>query len=67
MDRRDDSKISRSHGRGLWRKILMQWFNFQQCITWKLGRGNRIIFWEDDWIGDDSQKEISQNFQYCPI
>lgn len=32
----------------------MLWFDFQHCTKWKVGRGNRIKFWEDRWAGDGS-------------
>ncbi|XP_021911993.1 uncharacterized protein LOC110825801 [Carica papaya] len=46
------SRIYTPHGRGLWRKILIQWPRFQQCIKWNLCRGNKISFWEDEWLGE---------------
>lgn len=44
---------SRPHGRGLWKNIK-QWPCFMSCINWRLGRGNKIRFWLDKWIGEDS-------------
>lgn len=43
-------KARRPHGLGLWRKILMEWPRFKECIRWKLGRGDKIRFCWDDWL-----------------
>lgn len=32
----------------------MNWHRFQECIHWRLGRGNIIRFWEDEWIDGGS-------------
>lgn len=48
----NNGRIKIPHGRGLRRKILMLRKLFQQCINWKIGRGNSIKFWEDDWVGN---------------
>lgn len=49
----DDSRVirpRRTHGKSLWRKILMQWPQFKENLRWKAGRGNKIRFWKDAWI-----------------
>lgn len=47
------SHTSRPHDGGLWKKILLQWSKFRQCIKWQLGNGSKICFWLDVWIGTD--------------
>lgn len=44
-------KIRRTHGLGLWKKIMMEWPKFRECTQWKLGRGNKIGFLLDKWLG----------------
>lgn len=44
-------EVVRPHVMGLWRKIRMERQHFQECIKWKMGRGNKILFWMDEWIG----------------
>lgn len=29
---------------------------FLYCIKWKLGQGNMINFWEENWVGDGNLK-----------
>jgi len=31
---------------------------FQEEVRWKLGRGDKVRFWEDVWIGDSSLKSL---------
>lgn len=52
--KQDNSNFRQSipHGRGLWKKVLTQWPRFGSCTRWKLGRGNKINFWHDDWTGE---------------
>ena len=30
---------------------------FNDSLSWRVGRGNRILFWEDCWIGGRSLRE----------
>lgn len=45
------SVLVQPHGLDLWRKIGSGSAQFLDCIKWKLGRGNCIHFWDDDWSG----------------
>lgn len=45
------------HGSGLWRSICAGGEKWSSCIKWKLGRGNKIIFWEDVWTDGGCLKE----------
>lgn len=40
----------RGHGLALWKHIKQDWPRFKECINWKLGRGNCIRFWHDEWL-----------------
>lgn len=44
---------SRAHGRGLWKNISKGKTHFQRSISWKVGMGYRIRFWEDLWLEGD--------------
>lgn len=41
---------------GLQRRILLDQLKTQDCIRWRLGRGNRIDFWLDGWVVGGSLK-----------
>lgn len=41
---------TRSHGLRVWRRILMDRHKMQKCIRWRLGRGNKIHFWLNEWV-----------------
>lgn len=45
---------SRPHGCRLWKSIMKQWPRFLNCIKWRLGRGDKIRFWLDRWVDEDS-------------
>ena len=47
------SKLRRGvHRCDLWRSIWMGWEAFSKNISFKVGVGNRVIFWIDHWCGD---------------
>jgi len=48
---RDLVKVCREGGGEGW---------FQKEVHWKLGRGDKVRFWEDVWIGDTSLKSLFQ-------
>ena len=25
--------------------------NFEEALIWKVGTGNEVLFWEDNWVG----------------
>ncbi|XP_021911806.1 LOW QUALITY PROTEIN: copper-transporting ATPase PAA2, chloroplastic-like [Carica papaya] len=49
--RGSSSGMARPHRMGLWKGIFMGRAQFLEGIKWKLGRGNIIRFWEDEWLG----------------
>lgn len=38
------------HGRSLWKKIGEGKEKFLNCIRWKVGKGDRLNFWKDNWM-----------------
>lgn len=42
--------LMRCHGRILWKKIGEGKEKLMKCISWKVGRGNRLNFWTDNWL-----------------
>ncbi len=51
-------KITRPHGCGLWKGILMGWENFAKHLEFVVGIGSRVRFWHDCWCGDLPLKEV---------
>lgn len=49
-------EVARPHGRGLWKKLSMESQKFKECINWKVSRGNKILFQEDECVGRGSLK-----------
>lgn len=39
-------------------KIGCRRHQFLECVKWKIGRGNRIHFWDDVWIEEGSLKNL---------
>lgn len=38
------SKLVGPHGSGLWKDIFKEQDNFQQCCTYQIGKGDRVLF-----------------------
>jgi len=43
-----------SHPKGsiIWNKMIKTRSTLSQGIIWKLGKGDKIRFWEDNWLGE---------------
>ncbi|XP_062118257.1 uncharacterized protein LOC133831865 [Humulus lupulus] len=46
----------RLFARGPWRDITFLYEDYRHLVYFKVGRGDRICFWEDTWFGDCSLK-----------
>ena len=42
------------YGVSVWRNIRNLWGQLQHNIRHKKGNGTRVLFWKDQWIGQDS-------------
>ncbi|GFS31499.1 acyl-CoA N-acyltransferase with RING/FYVE/PHD-type zinc finger protein [Actinidia rufa] len=42
-------EISHPHGSGLWKGIMKVWGDFRLNVSYQLGNGSKISFWNDDW------------------
>uniref|UniRef100_A0A803PJL9 Uncharacterized protein n=1 Tax=Cannabis sativa TaxID=3483 RepID=A0A803PJL9_CANSA len=52
-----DSKVGvRMSPKGSWRDISNLYSDYLELVCFKVGKGDRIRFWEDVWIGDTSLK-----------
>ncbi|XP_062109433.1 uncharacterized protein LOC133820653 [Humulus lupulus] len=47
--------------RGPWKEISALYEEYRSLVYFKVGRGDRIRFWEDVWIGDSSFKQKYPN------
>ena len=43
----------RAHECGLWQSISEGWENFSKHLSFVVGDGSHILFWHDQWIGDN--------------
>jgi len=42
--------------------------SFEDGISWKVGDGKDVLFWEDCWLGQDALKRVFPRlFSMCPI
>ena len=44
-------------GVGLWKYIWRGWNTFARFLTFEVGDGSRIRFWDDVWCGRDPLRE----------
>uniref|UniRef100_A0A2N9FU80 Reverse transcriptase domain-containing protein n=1 Tax=Fagus sylvatica TaxID=28930 RepID=A0A2N9FU80_FAGSY len=44
------------HGVGLWKFIQSRWVKFSKLVTFEVGDGSLIRFWDDVWCGEEPLK-----------
>lgn len=42
--------MSRPHGNGLWKKICIGKRTCHNCISRRIGKGDRVRIWHDKWM-----------------
>lgn len=47
-----------AYGICLWRSIRNLWHAFFEKIIFNINNGKKIMFWEDDWLGNGSLKQL---------
>ena len=44
------------HGVGMWKFIRSRWAKFSKFVTFEVGDGSLICFWDDVWCGEEPLK-----------
>ena len=50
--------VIRGTFRSPWKAISSLYVEFYQLVSFKVGKGDRVRFWEDRWEGEDSLKSL---------
>lgn len=50
-------ELGRSYGISLWKNIWARKQLARDCVDWKVGRGNKVLFWHDCWLGEEHVKD----------
>jgi hypothetical protein len=45
------------YGVGVWKQLLRGWEVLLRFISFRIGDGSHIIFWHDNWYGNQPLKE----------
>lgn len=53
------------HSSPFWKGVLLAAKAAQMGVTWKIGNGKRVRFWEDHWIGNFSLAIYAINIGLC--
>lgn len=46
------SEVRTSYGFGVWKGIRKGWDQFRRYISFDIGNGETVRFWDDKWCGD---------------
>ena len=50
--------VTRGTFRSLWKAISSLYEDFYQRVSFKVGKGDKVRFWEDRWEGEDTFKRL---------
>ena len=51
-------EVTETYGVGVWRTIRNLWLAFRDNVRIKVGRGNKALFWKEDWTGQGSLENL---------
>mgnify|MGYP007056449027 CR=1 FL=1 len=51
-------EVTETYGVGVWRTIRNLWLAFKDNVSIKVGRGNKALFWKEDWTGQGSLENL---------
>ena len=54
----DTKVVDRVTFRSPWKAISSLYKDFHQLVSFKVGNGNKVRFWEDVWVGENSLKAM---------
>lgn len=57
VDDWDSPMLRGPFGRSPWRGIMQFAPHFRKSLTFTVGNGRRVMFWEDIWCGDRTLKQ----------
>ena len=50
--------VTRGFFRSPWKAISSMYGDFRQMVSFKVGKGDKVRFWEDKWDGEDTFKRL---------
>ena len=51
-------EVTETYSVGVWRTIRNLWLAFRDNVRIKVGRGNKALFWKEDWTGQGSLENL---------
>jgi len=51
-------EVTTTYGVGVWRTIRSFWPTLEVNTKVKVGRGDKVLFWKEDWIGQGSLQSL---------
>ena len=54
----DSKVVERGTFRSPWKAISSLYGEFHQLVSFKIGNGNKVRFWEDSWAGENTLKSL---------